>query len=95
MHVRRQRLARAWSQEQLAEASGLSVRTIQRVERGQPPSLETRKAPAAVFDLVKWMMPGWGLGVIAHGVTAYELVDPFGAAWEKREIERRLGRPMD
>lgn len=28
------RLARAWSQEQLAELSGLSVRTVQRIENG-------------------------------------------------------------
>lgn len=28
------RLARAWSQEQLAELTGLSVRTVQRIENG-------------------------------------------------------------
>ncbi len=31
------RLARAWSQEQLAELSGLSVRTVQRIENGDQP----------------------------------------------------------
>ena len=45
------RLARAWSQEQLAELSGLSVRTVQRIENGDQPSLETLSALAAVFDV--------------------------------------------
>lgn len=44
------RLARAWSQEQLAELSGLSVRTVQRIENGDQPSLETLSALAAVFE---------------------------------------------
>ncbi len=51
MIIRKLRLERGWSQEQLAELSGLSVRTIQRIERGQKPSLETLKSLAAVFDL--------------------------------------------
>ena len=41
---------RQWSQEQLAELSGLSVRTIQRVERGQPADLDTRRAMARAFQ---------------------------------------------
>jgi len=45
------RLARAWSQEQLAEVSGLSVRTVQRIENGDQPSLETLSALAAVFEV--------------------------------------------
>ncbi|MEM7191175.1 MAG: helix-turn-helix transcriptional regulator, partial [Pseudomonadota bacterium] len=51
MLVRKLRLERSWSQETLAEVSGLSVRTIQRIERGAEPSLETRAALAAVFDV--------------------------------------------
>ncbi|OGQ94013.1 MAG: XRE family transcriptional regulator [Deltaproteobacteria bacterium RIFOXYD12_FULL_57_12] len=50
MIVRKLRLERGWSQEQLAEISGLSVRTIQRIERGQKPSLESLKSFAAVFE---------------------------------------------
>ena len=49
--VRRLRLQRGWSQEQLAEMTGLSVRTIQRVEQGGTPSLETAKALAAMFEV--------------------------------------------
>lgn len=48
---RSRRLARAWSQEQLAELSGLSVRTVQRIENGDQPSLETLSALAAVFEV--------------------------------------------
>lgn len=51
MLVRKLRLEKCWSQEQLAELSGLSVRTIQRIERGQTPSLETLKSLAAVFEI--------------------------------------------
>ncbi len=47
--VREYRLARAWSQEQQAEMAGLSTRTVQRIENGDPPSLETLSALAAVF----------------------------------------------
>jgi transcriptional regulator with XRE-family HTH domain len=45
------RLQRAWSQEQLAEIAGVSARTVQRIEQGQPAALETLKALAAAFDV--------------------------------------------
>lgn len=45
------RLLKCWSQEELATASGLSVRTIQRVEKNGSASLETTKALAAVFEV--------------------------------------------
>ena len=51
MQIQKFRLQRGWSQEQLAEVSGLSVRTIQRIESGQTPSLETLNSLAAVFDV--------------------------------------------
>ncbi|MGQ4644649.1 helix-turn-helix domain-containing protein [Raoultella ornithinolytica] len=49
--VKQLRLQRAWSQEQLAELAGLSVRTIQRIENGDRPGLETLSALAAVFEV--------------------------------------------
>lgn len=49
--VKALRLARAWSQEQLAEMAALSVRTVQRIENGDQPSLETLSALAAVFGV--------------------------------------------
>ena len=51
MIVRKLRLEKGWSQEQLAEICGLSTRTIQRIERGQKPSLESLKSLAAVFEI--------------------------------------------
>jgi transcriptional regulator with XRE-family HTH domain len=44
------RLDRGWTQEQLAQHSGLSVRTIQRIERGSTATLESLKCLAAVFE---------------------------------------------
>ncbi len=48
--IRELRLKRGWSQEDLAEAAGLSSRTIQRLENGGRASLETLKCLAAVFE---------------------------------------------
>nr|WP_240479546.1 2TM domain-containing protein [Pseudoalteromonas rubra] len=153
--IRKLRLQRGWSQEQLAECSGLSIRTIQRIERGQDPSLESLKSLAAVFEtsiaslkeepdsmsqgsitqqeqrvieqvraikdfyshlttyiLVNlilfainfftspgyiwawWPALGWGIGLFSHWVSAFEVFDLFGAKWEKRQIEKRLGRKL-
>jgi transcriptional regulator with XRE-family HTH domain len=49
--IQKLRLQHGWSQEQLAELTGLSVRTIQRIERGHNPSAESLKAIAAVLDV--------------------------------------------
>ncbi|GAA6155842.1 MAG: 2TM domain-containing protein [Alphaproteobacteria bacterium] len=51
MLIRKLRIDKGWSQETLAEVSGLSVRTIQRLERGDKASLETLTALAAVFEV--------------------------------------------
>lgn len=51
MIVKKLRDQKRWSQEQLADACGLNVRTIQRVERGNKASLETLKCLAAVFEV--------------------------------------------
>ncbi len=39
-----------WTQETLAELSSLTVRTIQRIEQGQPSSLDTRRSLARAFQ---------------------------------------------
>lgn len=52
MIVRKLRLERGWSQETLAELSNLSVRTIQRIERGGKASLESMNALAAAFGIL-------------------------------------------
>jgi transcriptional regulator with XRE-family HTH domain len=51
MLVQKLRLQHGWSQQQLAEASGLSVRTVQRIEAGFPASMESLKSLAAVFEV--------------------------------------------
>ncbi len=48
--IKQIRISKGWSQEQLAEFSGLSVRTIQRIERGHNAGLESLKCLAAVFE---------------------------------------------
>lgn len=159
MIVRKQRLKRGWSQEHLSQLSGLSVRTIQRIERGHNAGLESLKSLAAVFELnvtdlqmepdmnvntndeiqvtpeekkiieqvreIKgfyshlityvlvitmlfginlftdpsyiwawWPAMGWGIGIVSHGLSAFEVLNFFGADWEKRQIEKRLGRKL-
>jgi transcriptional regulator with XRE-family HTH domain len=155
MIVRKLRLKRAWSQEQLAQFSGLNIRTIQRIERGQKAGLESLKSLAAVFeieleDLLKekkmensekyreeenrviehvkdikgfyshlinygmvilglfivnfitspdyywawWAAFGWGIGVVSHGISVFEVYSFFGADWEKKQIEKRLGKKL-
>ena len=51
MILKQIRISRHLSQEQLAEMSGLNVRTIQRIESGQNASLESLKCIAAVLEV--------------------------------------------
>jgi XRE family transcriptional regulator, regulator of sulfur utilization len=153
MIVRKLRLQRGWTQEHLAELTGLSVRSIQRLERGQPGSLESVNALAAVFEvdralfkpgdnlmpntspvtpdeesaiqfvkgikefyghlfmyivfvavfgsafgfkhpLILWGSIGWGIGLVVHGLNVFEVINFFGPNWERKMIEKRLGRPL-
>jgi transcriptional regulator with XRE-family HTH domain len=160
MLIQKLRLQRGWSQQQLADLSGLSVRTIQRLEQGQVASTESLKSLAAVFEIefstlqepdmntatapttpaafdaeealafaqvrklkgfyihlaqylivvsallvinlwtrpqhlwVLWVAFGWGIGVLFHGLRVFERFRPFGADWEKKEVEKRLGRKI-
>jgi transcriptional regulator with XRE-family HTH domain len=45
------RKARAWSQDELATASGLNLRTIQRIENEAIASLQSMKALASAFKV--------------------------------------------
>ena len=51
MIIRKLRLDRGLSQEQLAEMAGISTRTLQRLERGAKVSPETLKCLAAVLEV--------------------------------------------
>jgi transcriptional regulator with XRE-family HTH domain len=152
MSVQKMRLQRGWSQQQLADVSGLSMRTVQRIESGAPPSLETLKSLASVFDVsiedlrgrpemssnelnetrneavalrygrevrkfyvhvtvyvvvglailaanlllfperllapLVWLV--WGTGLAIHAIRTFV----FNGIWERRQVERKLGRPL-
>lgn len=45
------RRKRSWTQDELAIASGLNLRTIQRIEKYASASLQSKKAVAAAFDI--------------------------------------------
>src|SRR5688500_5243099 len=49
--VLRVRKQKSWSQEELAIASGLNLRTIQRIESEASASLQSKKALASALDL--------------------------------------------
>ena len=49
--VLKARKQKSWSQEELATASGLNLRTIQRIEREASASLQSMKALASALDL--------------------------------------------
>jgi len=49
--VRELRKARAWSQDELAMAAGLNLRTIQRIEKEATASLQSVKALASTFGI--------------------------------------------
>lgn len=49
--VKKLRAEKAWSQEELAVASDLSLRTVQRIEKNGSISLESKKALASAFGI--------------------------------------------
>ena len=164
MPIQKLRLQRGWSQEQLADLSGLSTRTIQRLERGQSASVESLKALGAAFGVdfsdlketemptianprdvpgqaaaahaeetlafahirrvkgfyihaaqyavvlcvlsvvnimtsprylwVGWVALGWGVGVVSHGLRVFDKIPFLNGDWERRQVEKRLGRTL-
>lgn len=49
--LKKLRKEKAWPQDQLSEISGLSLRTIQRIEKSGNASLESKKAIASAFGI--------------------------------------------
>lgn len=72
------RQASEWTQETLAELSGLTVRTIQRVERGDPSSLDTRRALAR----------GFGSDDLDVFNNPWPMLDPAKLKAQSEELER-------
>ena len=50
-NLKQYRADKGWSQELVAKFSGVSSRTLQRIESGGATSIETAKSLAAVFEL--------------------------------------------
>ena len=75
--VREARMARGWTQQQLAEIADLSLRTVQRVENQSVASHETVSALSAVLDI-----PRSELLALSP--------DPTGAAAAARSMGRLL-----
>jgi transcriptional regulator with XRE-family HTH domain len=156
MIVQTMRLQRGWSQQQLADISGLNVRTIQRIESGESASLESFKALGAAFNVdfselqenavrdiannpeqteialayshvrqirrfytsvmmyvvvmgmliainllthprfLWFIFPalGWGIALLFRGLLLFDVLPWFGPEWEKRLVEKRLGRRL-
>lgn len=153
--IKKLRLQNGWSQSDLAQFSGLSIRTVQRIEKGDKPSLESLKSLAAVFDIdiaeleqrvkvmdnsdvskeeenafkyvqdlkgfyahlttyviviiglciinfftsphyiwVRWPALGWGIGILSHGLRTFRLFNFLGPDWEKKQVEKKLGRKL-
>jgi len=41
-----------------------------------------------------WTALFWGLGVLSHGLSVFEIFNFFSPEWEKKQIEKRLGRKL-
>lgn len=37
---------------------------------------------------------GWGIGLLVHGLTTFEVFNFWGPVWERKQIEKRLGREL-
>lgn len=86
--LRELRLERGWSQEELADASGVSVRTIQRVEGGRPPGRATAAALARSL--------GTEPGVIATGGrVGDDPAEPARAVSFPTAVQRAATRWLD
>lgn len=152
MSVKELRMEKAWTQAQLAEFSGLSLRTIQRIEKGHAATAESAKCLAAVFqvdvaalglvqeidegqlseeekaelenirkirhfivELIAYFIivplicfasyvhngeirnglglaVGWGFWLAYQAIDLFDAKAFFGASWEKRQLDKRMGR---
>jgi 2TM domain-containing protein len=41
-----------------------------------------------------WPAIGWGSGVALHGLRVFDKVLFLNGQWEKRQVEKRLGREL-
>ena len=43
---------------------------------------------------VLWVALGWGMGVLFHGLRVFDKVPFLTAEWERRQVEKQLGRKL-
>lgn len=43
---------------------------------------------------VVWVALGWGAGVLFHGLRVFDKVPFLSSQWERRQVEKRLGRKL-
>ena len=93
MLIQKLRLKHGWSQQQLADASGLSARTIQRIEAGHPPSTESLKSLAAVFEVdFSTLNPEQTMTSTADTLTEKQEEEAFGYVRKLRGFYLHLFR---
>lgn len=46
------------------------------------------------YSQTLWILLGWGAGLVMHGLVAFEVFGSFGTKWEKKQIEKKLGRKL-
>ena len=90
--VRELRQARHWSQEQLADACGVNLRTIQRLESGARASTETVRALAA--GTAPMVVPGERFDPVAFAAAAAPLRRMHGRAYTSL-VPVQLARVLD
>ena len=41
-----------------------------------------------------WAALGWGFGIASHGFSVFQESTLFGPDWERKQVEKRLGRKL-
>ena len=98
MLIQKLRLKRGWSQQQLADASGLSVRTIQRIEAGTPADRQGEEAFRYVRKLRGFYVHLFQYVLVNLGLLAINLIFMPQRLWVLWVIGGwgigRRGRPL-
>ena len=87
IRIRKLRIRRGWTQEQLAEIAGVSTRSIQRAERGSAASLETLRALAGAFEIeIAELLAAEANG--AASAQTFMTIPPISAPTRRRAFTR-------
>lgn len=46
------------------------------------------------YPWVLWVVLGWGSALAVHGLRAFDRVPFLTASWERRQVEKYMGRPF-